>query len=64
MTQTHAPNFILCIDPSEKGGVAVAKVDPATEALQIVTLDTPASEIPSDMMQDLNRLMARTFGEF
>lgn len=50
------PNFVL-VDPP-------AKREPAAEALDMLTLDTPASEIPSEMMQDLNRLMARTFGEF
>lgn len=58
MSHPDAPaqNFVLVDPPAQR--------EPAAEALQILTLDTPASEIPSEMMQDLNRLMARTFGEF
>ena len=57
----------------DKGDEAVAKcpdcggegiLDPAAEALETLSIDTPAKEITPDMSPELSRLMSRMFKEF
>lgn len=50
------PNFVLVDPPLQR--------DPATDALRILSIDTPASDLRSDEMKDFQRVFARQFGEF
>lgn len=65
MTESTKPNFVLVgFDASATGGIAVATIDPATEALKALSIDTPAKDIKSDQWEDFQRVFARQFGEF
>lgn len=58
MTQPdeRAPNFIL-IDPPKP-------IDPATEALKALSIDTPAKDIDPERSPELTRLFNRMYREF
>jgi hypothetical protein len=52
MTEERKPNFVMVDE----------KREPASEALQILTLDTPSRSIQPDMMNQLQQLMKKEFG--
>lgn len=65
MSEPTKPNFVLVgLDASATGGIAVATINPATEALKALSIDTPAKDIASDQMKEFQRVFARQFGEF
>lgn len=70
MTQAEAPapNFVLVgIDLASEADFSVeytARINPVTDALEILSLDTPSSDIKPEHSPELNRLMSRMFMEF
>ena len=70
MTQAEAPapNFVMVgVDLASDADFSVeytVRKDPVTDAIEILSIDTPAKDIQSDQMQDFQRVFARQFGEF